>query len=168
MPFKNGVFDVGILAFVLFHLFDPRKGMAETARVLRPGGTIGTITWGDENEPRAFQVWADELAAAGAPPADTGLSNHELLDTPAKMQAMMEAAGLEPIRAWVGEYRANTTPEEFLDHRSRHGQSRWRLEQLSGEKRAGCLERARHRLEALSPDDFAEVAEVVYAVGRKP
>ena len=168
LPFIDDAFDVAILAFVLFHLFDPRDGLAETARVLRPGGVVGTITWGAENDPAALQVWADELSASGAPPVETSLAKHELLDTPAKLETMMERAGLEPIVSWVGEYRSTTTLDQFLDHRIRHGQSRRRLQTLAPPDRTECVARARRRLEALSPDDFTEISEVVYAVARTP
>ena len=168
LPFRNEIFDIGVLAFVLFHLHDPGEGLREMARVLRRGGTVGTITWGAENDPASFKVWSEELDESGAPPAETGLVDDEPVDTPSKMESLMGEAGLEPIRSWLGEYRAGSSPTEFLEHRIRHGQSRWRFEQLDPDARARCLERARHRLEALSPDDFLEIAEVVYAVGRKP
>lgn len=168
LPFRDETFDVGLLAFVLFHLHDPREGLREMARVLTPAGTVGTITWGAENDPASFKVWSEELTESGAPPAEAGLVDDEAVDTPSKMESLMEEAGLEPVRSWVGEYRAASSPTEFLEHRIRHGRSRWRFEQLDTDARARCLERARKRLEALPADEFVEISEVVYAVGRKP
>lgn len=168
LPFNDETFDVGVLAFVLFHLVDPQRGVDEVARVLGRGGALGTTTWGAENDPRSLEVWSEELEAAGAPPAADDVANDELVDTPEKMKSIFEQAGLEPLRSWIGEYRATPTPAEFLDHRTRHGRSRWRLAQLDPDNRARFLERARRRLEALNPDDFLETSEVVYAVARKP
>jgi ubiquinone/menaquinone biosynthesis C-methylase UbiE len=38
LPFRDGVFDVVILSDLVEHVKDPRRVMAEVARVLRPGG----------------------------------------------------------------------------------------------------------------------------------
>jgi SAM-dependent methyltransferase len=167
LAFKDESFDAAILAFVLFHLFDPTDGVAEMERVLRPHGRIGTVTWGDELDSPAYEIWFEELNAHGAPPADPGLAQHELVDTPDKVEAMMRMSGLHPLRSWIGGYRATNTVDEFLAHRTRHGQSRHRLEAMPAEVRASCLEGARRRLVRLAPEDFEERAEVVYVVAEK-
>ena len=166
LAFRDDSFDVGILAFVLFHLFDPAKGIAEMARVLRPGGLVGTVTWGVENDPPAFQVWAEELDRHGASPQDRDLTRHEEVDTPEKVEALMAAHGIRPVRSWLGEYRKPATPDEFIAHRTRHGQGRLRLLGMPADIRIRCLEKARRRLEHLTPGDFEEIAEVVYVVGQ--
>ena len=55
-----------ILAYVPFHLADPARAAAEAARVLRPGGRAGIITWAWERQPRASTGWDQVLAEAGA------------------------------------------------------------------------------------------------------
>ncbi len=158
---------MGILAFVLFHLFDPAKGIAEMARVLRPNGMVGTVTWGTENDPPALEIWFDELAAHGAPPPDPGFAKFELVDTPDKVKAVMSKVGLHPVRSWVGQYKSTSTPDEFLAHRTRHGQSRLRFEAMPAEVRDICIKRARRRLQTLAPEDFEQRSEVVYVIARK-
>lgn len=167
LALKDASFDVGVLAFVLFHLFEPQRGIAEMARVLRHGGHLGTVTWGDENDPLAYQVWAEELERHGAPAPDPDLARFEAVDTPAKVRDLMAAHGLSHVRSWIGEYRARLTPDELISHRTRHGQSHHRFSAMPPDARSRFLEAVRIRLEPLSPEDFEEVSEVVYVVGRK-
>jgi SAM-dependent methyltransferase len=167
LAFKDESVDAGILAFVLFHLYDPQQGVAEIARVLRRNGFVGTATWGDVRDPEAYEIWFEELASHGAPPPDSDFARFELVDTPDKVEAMMKNAGLHPVRSWVGEYKATSNPKEFLAHRTGHGQSRLRYEAMPKDARSSCLERARNRLECLGPEGFEERAEVVFVVGRK-
>jgi len=64
LPLADGTADAVILAYVLFHLADPARAAAEAARVLRPGGRAGIITWAWERQPRASTVWDQVLAEA--------------------------------------------------------------------------------------------------------
>ena len=45
LPFSEGRFDAAIMALVIFFVPDPGKGVAEMARVVRPGGTVATYAW---------------------------------------------------------------------------------------------------------------------------
>ncbi len=58
------VFDAAIVAFVLFHLPHPERCLEEVHRVLRPKGSVGTITWATEEFPIANAIWDEELEAA--------------------------------------------------------------------------------------------------------
>ncbi|MEA2460567.1 MAG: hypothetical protein QOH90_744 [Actinomycetota bacterium] len=167
LAFQNDSFDVAIFAFVLFHLSDPERGIAEAARTLRPGGVVGTITWGVENDNAAFQVWAEEMDRYGAPPPDPDFARFDILDTPGKVESLMSKHGLRPIDSWVGEYRAPRNPDEFLAHRTGHGLSRLRLHALSPEVSIRCVETVRERLKSLGPADFEERSEVVYVIAEK-
>jgi len=40
LPFARGAFDIALGAFVLSHLEDPARGLAEVARTVRPGGAV--------------------------------------------------------------------------------------------------------------------------------
>lgn len=44
LPFAAGEFDLVVAAWVLFHVFDLDRGLAEIARVLRPGGRLVAVT----------------------------------------------------------------------------------------------------------------------------
>jgi SAM-dependent methyltransferase len=44
LPFEDAIFDVVVAAWMLYHVPDLDRGLAEIARVLRPGGTFDAAT----------------------------------------------------------------------------------------------------------------------------
>lgn len=44
LPFGDGVFDTVVAAWMLYHVPDIDRGLAEIARVLRPGGALVAVT----------------------------------------------------------------------------------------------------------------------------
>jgi SAM-dependent methyltransferase len=44
LPFENGTFDTVVAAWMLYHVPDLDRGLAEIARVLRPGGALVAVT----------------------------------------------------------------------------------------------------------------------------
>jgi len=93
LPFADGSVDAVVMAFMLFHLPRPIAGLAEAWRVLKPGGWIGLLTWGEERESRARSQWVEELDAEGATECAEKLSWHELVNTPRKVNRELQAAG---------------------------------------------------------------------------
>jgi SAM-dependent methyltransferase len=45
LPFPRDRFDAAVMALVIFFVPDPAKGVAEMARVVRPGGMVATYVW---------------------------------------------------------------------------------------------------------------------------
>jgi SAM-dependent methyltransferase len=45
LPFPDKRFDAAVMALVIFFVPDPAKGVAEMARVVRPGGTVAAYAW---------------------------------------------------------------------------------------------------------------------------
>lgn len=162
LPIRDAAFDVVILAFVLFHLSDPVRAVAEAARVLTRHGRVGTATWGRESQTLADAVWDDTLTEAGAPPlparrADAGLDSTDAI------AALLGGAGLRPTRIWLEPLRQQWRPACYYRYVSGSGRSRLRLEQLDAEARRVVLSRARYRLGALDSGAFAWTGEVVCA-----
>ena len=58
-------FDVAVMIFMLFHLDDPVTALRSVHRVLRPGGTLGVVTWAHDPDVEASRLWEAEPDALG-------------------------------------------------------------------------------------------------------
>jgi SAM-dependent methyltransferase len=68
LPFEDDTFDVVYAGWMLYHVRDLDRALAEVRRVLRPGGTFVAVTNGDDS-------LADLLGAAGVRPTAKGFSS---------------------------------------------------------------------------------------------
>ncbi len=71
LPFAHASFDAVVGNFMILHLGQPERAIAELARVLAPEGTIALTVWDLPDRARLFGVFVDAIAEAGvAPPRD--------------------------------------------------------------------------------------------------
>jgi len=94
LPFTDNAFDAAAMALVISFIPDPTKAIAEMARVVRPGGWVGTYMWdvtngGSPTEPTTAAMRSMGIAYASAPSHSASLQNN--------MRALWEHAGLTSI-----------------------------------------------------------------------
>lgn len=107
LPFGEDSFDAALMALVIFFVPDQAKGVAEMARVVRPGGTVATYVWdmtggGHPLEPMHAEMHAMGFTATRPPRSE--VSGVEAL------QSLWIDAGLDAV-----ELREITVQRTFVD-----------------------------------------------------
>jgi demethylmenaquinone methyltransferase/2-methoxy-6-polyprenyl-1,4-benzoquinol methylase len=109
LPYGDGSFDAVTIGFGARNLADLEKGLAEMARVLRPGGRLVILEiTRPQREPLAsfYSLWFDRLvpvigSLAGDPDAYSYLPNSvRTFPEPERLAAMIDSAGFTEIR-WL-------------------------------------------------------------------
>jgi SAM-dependent methyltransferase len=94
LPFDRGRFDAAVMALVIFFVPDPAKGVAEMARVVRPGGVVAAYGWDLLGGGFPFDpIWTETRAAGITPllPPSPGASQMEAL------RDLWAGAGLQSV-----------------------------------------------------------------------
>lgn len=167
---ESNSLDLVVMAFVLFHLPQPARGLSEARRALRSGGLLGLTTWADDLDSPAVEVWNEELEAHGAVDGDSlgRIANHDLMDSPAKVVKLLESSGFSSARAEIQQFVHPIDLDSFIEMRSGVGGNRQRLESLDDESRGRCIAQARRRLSLLSADDLTLRFRVVLSCAESP
>ncbi len=168
LPFAAAVFDVVVMAFMLFHVSQPEAALRDVRRVLRRGGAIGLTTWGENAVVPALDIWNDELDRHGAPQAEPLIARHDLMDTPDKLRAQLGNAGYDEIRAEIVPWSHRPSPQEFIARHTALGVAGRRLAGMSPPTRTDFLRRVRSRLDNLAAEDFFDHSEVIAATATAP
>jgi SAM-dependent methyltransferase len=106
LPFPDESFDAAVMALVVFFVPEPRKGVGEMARVVRPGGIVASYTWdilngGFPNEP-LMAAMRESGRAAPLPPSS-------------------DASRMEALKAlWVGAGVGDIETKEITVSRTFH------------------------------------------------
>jgi SAM-dependent methyltransferase len=161
-------FDVVVLAFMLFHLPEPRRGLEETRRILRPGGVVGITTWGRDQGTPGLPIWSAELDRAAAPPdpRDPATAQQALMDTPDKLARLLSDARLSPVRIWAVTVEHRFTPDALLAIQTTCGMPMRRLAGLSPAAQQACASRVRRAIEQLTVEELTYQPEVLFGVAR--
>ena len=107
LPFADRHFDAATMALVIFFLPDPARGVAEMARVVRPGGSVSAYAWDLIGGGSPIDPLREEMRALGLAPASA--PSNEASHTDA-MRALWEGAGLIEV-----ETRQITVHRTFPD-----------------------------------------------------
>jgi SAM-dependent methyltransferase len=129
-----------VMALVIFFVPDPAKGVAEMARVVRPGGSVSTYAWDIPGGGFPFQVLQDAMAAFGSPPVWPPSADASRMES---LRGLWSGAGLVDLEA--REIRVERSFDDF--------DSFWKIAQTGP--------RLLPRFAAMAPEELAALKEHV-------
>lgn len=161
--------DVAVLIFVLFHIPDPLHALSEIHRVLRPGGSVGIVTWGRDPGHPGIPEWTEELDREGAAPdpRDPSVMQQDRMDTLEKLHRLLDASNFASPKLWSANVRHQWMLNDLLAVQVGCGMPSRRLASLSQAARARCEARTRERLGKLSQEELTYQPEVLFAVASR-
>jgi SAM-dependent methyltransferase len=122
LPLADDVVDDSVAAFVLNHLTEPERGIAELARVTRSSGAVLACVFANSSRSEARDAVDEVALAAGwqVPDWYLGLkvAATPLLGEAPRMHAAAEAAGLTEVSVAEEAVEVGVTePGELVDYR---------------------------------------------------
>jgi len=94
LPYADASFDAAVMALVIFFVPEPAKGVAEMARVVKPGGSVSAYAWDMFGGGFPFAPLQEELAAQGIAPLWPPSAEASRIDA---LRALWQEAGLVDI-----------------------------------------------------------------------
>lgn len=165
LPVAAACADAAVAVFMLHHVSDPAAALAEIARVLKPGGFAGTVTWGAGTEHEAGTIWDGLLDAAGAPTEDEPADSRAAMDDDTKVAAVLAGSGLRVDRVWVARPEKRYSKHDLCTLHTQYGRRNHRWLSLSAPDRQRVLDEFRALLDRRG-DLLVWHPEVVYALAR--
>lgn len=166
---REGTFDAALMLFVLFHVSDPDIALRQVFDVLRSGGLLGLVVWGEDPGLPGRDIWSEELDRLGAAPdpRDPSVMRQSWMDTPKKLTDLIERNRFVTERVWSRRFSHAWQVDELLTTQTQCGLPSRRLESLDADARRECVDRVRDRLQLLTPAELEYRVEVIYAIGRR-
>jgi len=109
LPYADATFDAAYAQLVVHFMTDPARGLAEMARVTRPGGTVAACVWdhpGARGPLTPFWSAVAELDPGGVAEASAGSHEGDLV-------RLLGEAGLDDVRG--GELAVSVSMASFED-----------------------------------------------------
>jgi ubiquinone/menaquinone biosynthesis C-methylase UbiE len=147
LPFDGDRFDAGSMALVIFFVPDPAKGVAELARVVRPGGIVAAYAWDLPGGGFPFDAIQAEWRIMGiTPPLPPSVDASRI----EAMRALWEGAGLEAVETReIAVQREFTDFDDFWQSSTTGGSIKPTLAAMT----AGDLEQLKSRVHARLSED---------------
>ena len=135
------------MALVIAFVPDPAKGVAEMARVVRPGGLVAAYMWDLTNGGSPIEPIARELRAMGMPALARPSEQASRIEA---LQALWSDAGLERIATrTITVQRSFDSFEEFWEANTTTGVPRAALDRMDASEVSTVKERVRAALDVV-------------------
>ncbi len=168
LAFPDGNFDASVSGLVLNFLPEPGRGLAEMARVTRPGGTVAVYIWDYAGEMQLMRHFWDAAAALDPAAIDLDEGRRFPICHPEPLEQHFSDAGLSDVQ--VRAIDVPTVFRDFDDYWSPflggQGPAPSYTMALSEEQRTALRERLRSALPSATDGSISLIARAWAASGR--
>jgi SAM-dependent methyltransferase len=170
LPFGDGSFDATVSGLVLNFLPEPSRGLAEMARVTRPGGVVAGYVWDYAGQIQLIRHFWDAAAALDPAAAELDEGRRFPICSPEALERLFTEARLEDVVV-----RAVDTPTVFRDFDDYwspflggQGPAPSYAMSLTEERRGALRDRIRASLPTTDDGSIRLIARAWAACGRSP
>jgi len=144
LPFADDTMDAAVMPLVIFFVPDPAVGVAEMARVVRPGGIVAAYAWDVTSDGFPYAAVQEELRARGV---DIGRERSPDASRLDRMEELWTGAGLDDVATRAITVRRSFAGfDEYWNVILGGPKAGKQLQALSDEDRARFQARLRERL----------------------
>ncbi len=172
LPFRGDSFDLATASFVLSHVRDYWRALAEALRVLKPSGLLAVSSWAPPSDPYS-SAWSACLAEAiSKPQAERAMAQvapwEDHFSEPGHLELALTQAGFSVVRSDAVELEFAFTVEQFLEDRELSSGGRLGLYLLGANGWARFRAAASETFHARFGSSFQYPRRAFIAIGRKP
>lgn len=166
LPYPDATFDAAMSSFVLQLVPNRAKALREIRRVVRPGGTLGYVTWLQDRTVFAPDKVFDGLLAEFGYDDEPGEGRSGDVPSASVAVAELRRAGFREAAAEAAELAYAFTVESYIGFLVDFDEETL-FEEMGRAERRRFLARLREGLMALPSDALVFRAPIVYASGRR-
>ncbi len=170
LPFPDDHFDASVSGLVLNFLPDPGRGLAEMARVTRPGGVVAVYVWDYAGEMQLMRYFWDAAVALDPAASDLDEGRRFPICHPEPLERLFTDVGLSDVQ--VRAIDIPTVFRDFDDYWSPflggQGPAPSYAMSLSDEHRAALRERLRASLPIAADGSISLIARAWAVSGLTP
>lgn len=172
LPFRDESFHLATASFVLSHILDYPRALAETLRVLKPMGRLAVSSWAPASDPYSA-AWGEWLAeAVSKPEVERAIAEvapwEDHFSQEGALEAALARAGFSPVGFEAVDVESGCTVDQFVEDRELSTGGRWARHLLGAKGWGRARAAARDRLHALFGSSFRYHRRAYIVTGRKP
>lgn len=172
LPFRDESFHLATASFVLSHIPDYPRALAETLRVLKPLARFAASSWAPPSDPYsiAWDEWLTE--AVSKPEVERAIAEvapwEEHFSQEGALEAALTRAGFSPVASEAVDVESSFTVDQFVEDRELTSEGRLACHLLGAEGWARYRAAAGDRFRARFGPSFRYHRGAFIVVARKP